>query len=279
MVHGEFEVDFTAGRYTPEQLDAFRNAGIEVVDDATKHALGIPLNVAFGNPDLVESIGLGPILASLAGERQYRNDEQIDNSLRSVLFGVPRPGTPDPAACQLPVIDPSCFSGVTDLGAIDIVRGRDHGIACYNTLRRACGLAPKRSFTEITGESTEAFPDDPLIDQRDPISDPNILDLTELRDGSGTVLDPADPETADNAVTGVRRTTLAARLKAIYGKPSAVDAFVGLMSEPHVPGAELGELQLAIMTKQFQALRDGDRFFALATRRSHQSAARTASKS
>lgn len=261
MVHGEFDVDFTPGRYTPDQLDAFRTAGIEVTDDATNHALTIPLNVAFGNPDLVESVGLGPILASLAAERQYRNDEQIDNSLRSVLFGVPKPGAADPTACQTPIIDPSCFSGVTDLGAIDIGRGRDHGIPCYNSLRRAYGLLPKKTFTDITGEATDAFPADALIDAADPINDPNILDFTELRDGAGTVLDPADPETRENAVTGVRRTTLAARLKAVYGSPASLDAFVGLVSEPHVAGTELGELQLAMTTKQFEALRDGDRFF------------------
>jgi Concanavalin A-like lectin/glucanases superfamily/Animal haem peroxidase len=33
------------------------------------------------------------------------------------------------------------------------------------------------------------------------------------------------------------------------------------VSEPHLPGSELGELQNAIWTKQFAALRDGDRFF------------------
>src|SRR5919201_3757632 len=34
-------------------------------------------------------------------------------------------------------------------------------------------------------------------------------------------------------------------------------------SEPHVRGTEFGELQLAIWRKQFEALRDGDRFFYL----------------
>ena len=34
-----------------------------------------------------------------------------------------------------------------------------------------------------------------------------------------------------------------------------------MMSEQHVPGTEFGPLQLAIWTKQFEALRDGDRFF------------------
>jgi hypothetical protein len=260
MVHGEFEVDFEPGQYKAEQLSAFQSGGITVADEETEHALVIPLTVAFGNPDLLESVGLGPILASLSGERQYRNDEQIDNSMRSVLFEVPRPGT-DPAACQTPVVDPLCFTGVADLGALDIMRGRDHGIPNYNDLRRAYGLAPKRTFMAITGESTESFPADPLIDQANPIDDPNIMDFIEFRDASGAVLDPADPETQENAVSGVRRSTLAARLKALYGNTNAVDAFVGLVSEPHVRGTELGELQLAILKKQFEALRDGDRYF------------------
>ena len=36
-----------------------------------------------------------------------------------------------------------------------------------------------------------------------------------------------------------------------------------MLSEPHVRGTEFGELQLAIWTTQFTALRDGDRFFYL----------------
>jgi hypothetical protein len=261
MVHGEFEVDYTPGQYSAEQLAAFQAGGIRVIDEPDDHAMVIPLTVAFGNPDLLKSVGLGPVLASLSGERQYRNDEQIDNSMRSVLFQVPRPGTTDAAACHTPVTDPLCFSGVVDLGALDVERGRDHGIPSYNALRRAYGLAPKTSFTAITGESTDQFPIDPLIDANDPINDPNIMDFVQLKDANGTVLDSVDPETRENAVTGTRRSTLAARLKAIYGTTDSVDAFVGLVSEPHVAGTELGELQLAIMKKQFENLRDGDRFF------------------
>jgi hypothetical protein len=33
-------------------------------------------------------------------------------------------------------------------------------------------------------------------------------------------------------------------------------AFGGMVAEPHVPGTEFGELQLAIWTRQFQVLRD-----------------------
>jgi hypothetical protein len=34
-----------------------------------------------------------------------------------------------------------------------------------------------------------------------------------------------------------------------------------MIAEPHVKGSDLGELQLAIWKKQFEALREGDRFF------------------
>ena len=37
-----------------------------------------------------------------------------------------------------------------------------------------------------------------------------------------------------------------------------------MLAERHVPGTEFGELQLAIWKRQFEALRDGDRFFYLA---------------
>ena len=69
------------------------------------------------------------------------------------------------------------------------------------------------------------------------------------------------PDAQEDAVVGTRRTTLAARLKAIYGTVDKLDAFVGMVSEQHVSGTEFGELQLAIWKQQFAALRDGDRFF------------------
>jgi len=59
----------------------------------------------------------------------------------------------------------------------------------------------------------------------------------------------------------VRRTTVAARLKGVYGTVDNIDAFTGMISEAHVRGSEMGELQLAIWTREFTRLRDGDRFF------------------
>jgi peroxidase len=261
MIHGEFEVAVRDGTYTRPQLDAFRAQGIVVQADDDGTTLVIPLNAAFGNPDLVRSVGLGRVLKSLGAESQYRNDEQIDNSLRSVLFQVPKPGAVDPGACGEPIVNADCFTGVQDLGALDVERGRDHGIPSYNDLRRAYGLAPKRSFAEITGERTDRFPRDSVIDSADPANDPNILDFVELRDAEGKVVPLGSDEAREEAVSGTRRTSLAARLRAVYGSVGRLDAFVGMVSERHVRGGEFGELQLAMWKRQFEALRDGDRFF------------------
>jgi hypothetical protein len=145
---------------------------------------------------------------------------------------------------------------VVDLGAIDIERGRDHGMPSYNQLRQALGLPAKTSFTSITGESTDQFPAGSGIDN------PNSLDFLSLRDIDGNPIDLADEDAAEGTATsGTRRTTLAARLKAIYGNVNNVDAFVGMVSEAHVPGSDFGELQRALWRQQFTALRDGDRFF------------------
>jgi hypothetical protein len=134
----------------------------------------------------------------------------------------------------------------------------------YNQLRRAYGLAPVRSFTQIAGEATDRFPtSDPKIDPTDPVDDPNSLEFLELRDEDGSVVPLGSDDAQEDAVTGTRRTTLAARLRAIYGSVDKVDAFVGMVSEKHIPGTEFGPLQLAIWRKQFTSLRDGDRFFYL----------------
>jgi hypothetical protein len=265
MVHGELEPTVPKGTYTPGKLEAFEREGVEVERAGRNVTLVIPLELAFGNPGLVQAVGLGPLLKGLGNERQYKNDEQIDESMRSVLFQIPKPGNKDPASCGTPTIKPGCFSDVQDLGAIDIERGRDHGIPPYNALRKAYGLAPQGSYTAITGESTSSFPHTRAINRRDPIDDPSILDFTKLESADRKTI-PLDSEKADeNATVGIRRTTLAARLKAIYGAGNVnkIDAFVGMLSEPHVRGTEFGELQLAMWKRQFEALRDGDRFFYL----------------
>lgn len=253
FIHGEFELETDLDRYSPEDLAAFEAQGLEVAVEGDEVEIAIPLNVAFFNPDLLESVQLGAMLRGIGLEAQYKNDEQIDNQLRSVLFQIPVSGNPE---CLDGEGLPACFDGVVDLAAIDIERGRDHGMPSYNDLRVAYGLPPISSFTELTGEATAEFPPGLGVD------DPASLEFVELRDIDGNLIDPANEDAVEGeATTGVRATTLAARLQAVYGSVDNVDAFVGMLAEPHVPWADFGELQLAIWTREFANLRDGDRFF------------------
>ena len=256
QIHGEIELETNVSRYSQATLDALEAQGVEIAIDGADVALAVPLNVGFFNPNLVRQLQLGPLLQGIGLEPQYKNEELIDNQLRSVLFKVPVSGNPE---CLDGPTLPECFNGVVDLGAIDIQRGRDHGMPSYNQMRNAFGLPSKTSFTSITGEATESFPSDPLLTPGNEINDPNSLDILQLFDING------NPTTVENddAVRIVRRTTLAARLKAIYGSVSNLDAFTGMIAEKHVTGSELGELQRAIWTDQFRAARDGDRFFYL----------------
>ena len=250
QIHGEFEIEVDAGQYTSAEITKFRAEGLEVNLDSTgAGTIAVPAAVSNFNPDVLDQLRTGPMLLS-EQEQQYNNDEQIDNQLRSVLFQIP--SSQDPTCLNGDTVA-TCYNTVNDLGAVDIQRGRDHGLGTYNQLRAAYGLPAKNSFTAITGENTEAFP------SGSDINNPNQLDVQALFDIDGNSLNLTTP--ANNPVREVRRTTVAARLKGIYGSTANVDAFVGAFSEPHVPGTEFGETNLAIWTKQFQALRDGDRFF------------------
>src|SRR5262245_65367433 len=107
---------------------------------------------------------------------------------------------------------PACFNGVNDLGALDIQRGRDHGIGTYNQLRQAYGLPAKTSFTAMTGESTDQFPAG--LDANNPAA----LETTALFDIDGNPVDLNDEDAREATGTRqVRATTLAARLRAVYG--------------------------------------------------------------
>ncbi len=259
MVNGEEGLEVKASKISPQTLAALEAKGV-TSEPAPKKMLHltIPLNASFFDPALIPEIGLAPILKGLTDEPGYANDEQIDEALRSVLFEIPAAGT-EPQSCFEDSSAPGCFSAVEDLGALDVQRGRDNGIPTYNELRRAVGLAPQQTFTEVTGDSTEQFPtEDPLIPPTEAIEDPHILDVISLKNYYG---EPVAPGSRERAVSETRRTTLAARLKAIYGSVEDLDAFVGMLSEPHLLGSELGELQSALWRRQFEALRDGDRFF------------------
>jgi hypothetical protein len=258
QIHGDgLELDNqAANRYSAADLANLSAQGAVVAHnpDGT-----VSIDVAFTlmafNPNILKTLQEGPVLQALGKESQYNNDEEIDNQLRSTLFVVPSSAD---TTCLNGPTQPNCFNAVADLGADDIQRGRDHGTGTFNQMREAYGLPPVTSFTQLTGESTDALP------AGETINDPHILDIASAKDIDGNTLNPnAAVEDLNNQdpVFVNRSATLAARLKAIYGNVNNVDAFVGIFAEKHVPGSELGETALKIWQTQFQALRDGDRFY------------------
>jgi hypothetical protein len=240
MLHDDFRFKTDARRYTPQQLDALRARGAVVNVSGNTVEIGLSAGVTSFTPELVDEIQLGGVLQGLGRYAQAANDEQIGELVRSI-----------------PLQPPNGITVIFDIGAIDVERGRDHGMPSYQQLRQTYGLSAKTSFRAITGESSEAFPVDPELTPGNEINDPDSLDFVRLRDAQGRIV----PAGSQNAVSGERRTTVASRLKALYGDVSKLDAFMGMSAEPRVPGTEFGELQLAIWQRQFEALRDGDRFF------------------
>jgi len=93
----------------------------------TKHSL----SEVFFNPDFVRTKGITSLLLGMKYQPAEEIDLKVVNSLRNFLFGPPG-------------------AGGLDLVALNIQRGRDHGIPDYNTLREIFGLDVIHEFTEIT---------------------------------------------------------------------------------------------------------------------------------
>jgi Animal haem peroxidase len=260
MVNGEEEIEVPASRFTPAQITAIEQAGISVEKITFQGKPGLKITVtqsdAFFHPAVVPTVGLQTIIEGFSQTPNYRNDEQIDNALRSVLFEIPASPEVSEEECFEDPETPGCFSGVVDLGAIDAQRGRDNGIPSYNEMRKALGLAPQKTFDEVTGNSSETLPAGETIES------PGIMAFTKLENFFHEQI-AINSEAPQRATYDTRASTLAARLKAIYGSVENMDAFVGMVSEPSLAGSELGEVQTASWKKQFENLRNGDRFFYL----------------
>jgi len=105
----------------------------------------IPLAVDFFDPNLLSasvtvdpltglmSTDIGPILKGDADGNGQAMDLPAIDPIRNLLFG-------------------NGIIGGQDLIALDVQRGRDHGIPDYNTLRAAVGLPKLTSFSQITSD-------------------------------------------------------------------------------------------------------------------------------
>ncbi len=93
----------------------------------------VSLANAFFNPELLDGIGIDPYLKGLVTQQAQEIDGHLVNSVRNFLFGPPG-------------------AGGFDLAALNIQRGRDHGLPDFNTIRVTFGLPAVTSFAEITSD-------------------------------------------------------------------------------------------------------------------------------
>ena len=103
--------------------------------DGSQHADGnIDIRNGFFNaPNILESAGLEPLFRGLAWQQANEIDTQVVDDVRDFLFGPPG-------------------AGGLDLLSLNIQRGRDHGLADYNSMRQDFGLAPITDFSDITSD-------------------------------------------------------------------------------------------------------------------------------
>jgi len=102
-------------------------------DGTTADEGNLSLRNMFFSPDEIIDNGIDSLLLGLASQKAQEIDSQVVDDIRNFLFGAPG-------------------SGGFDLASLNIQRGRDHGLADFNTVREAYGLEPATSFDQITSD-------------------------------------------------------------------------------------------------------------------------------
>ncbi|HEY2568918.1 MAG TPA: peroxidase family protein [Candidatus Udaeobacter sp.] len=132
--------DVNSGIATEFSTGAYRightlvNDDVEFLDnDGNPIREALDLADAFFNPVPLEESGADPILKYLATDNAQAVDTKIVGDLRNFLFGPPG-------------------AGGFDLASLNIQRGRDHGLADYNSTRVAYGLPRVTDFSQITSD-------------------------------------------------------------------------------------------------------------------------------
>ena len=171
----------------PNSFDQNNNA-FNPIDDP------IPLRDALFNREPINFRGIEPTWFGLTGNKSCsaRVDNQFAEGISRYLFVRPMEKL------------------YRDLLAINIQRGRDHGLKTYGDYRDYCGLTKLNNWAEA---NKVFFP-------------------------------------------GV-----ATRLQTIFKFPNDIDLYAAGVSEIHAKDSELGPTFQCLVKKQFEAIRNGDRFF------------------
>ena len=116
----------------------------------------LPLRQMFFNNTFINKFGIDELLLGLLGNESQTVDREIANDLLDNLFERPKsPGL--------------------NLAALNIQRGRDHGLPGYNAFRRVCGLSNARSFGDTAKEIVDSENRQLLSELYD--DNPNLADL------------------------------------------------------------------------------------------------------
>lgn len=107
-------------------IEFLDNDGEEVRD-------AMELRDSFFNPLVLSDTDIDPLLKYLASDNAQEIDTVAVDDVRNFLFGEPG-------------------QGGFDLVSLNIQRGRDHGLADYNTTREAYGLSRVTRFDQITSD-------------------------------------------------------------------------------------------------------------------------------
>jgi hypothetical protein len=125
----------------------------------------LALKDAFFRPAMLQGPGaLEALLRGFASQRARAIDPFVTDAVRNFMFGAPG-------------------AGGLDLAALNIQRGRDHGLPDYNSVRIHLGLAPINSFAAIS-------------------SHPDVQDRLEQAYGSFECIDPWVGGLAEDPVHG-----------------------------------------------------------------------------
>ena len=101
--------------------------------DADGEAEEISLTESFFSTSMVRDEGIAVFLRGITTQMAQEIDLALVDEIRSMLFGPP--GSPG-----------------RDLAALNIQRGRDHGLARYNMVRMAYGLPRAHSFADVSSD-------------------------------------------------------------------------------------------------------------------------------
>jgi len=107
---------------------------LQLADSAGNSLGSVALRDAFFDPSFAQENGVDALLKGLSMRQAQDVDALVIDEVRNFLFDE--------------------GNGGLDLAAVNIQRGRDHGLPSYNDMRRGLGLDPRTEFSEITSDST-----------------------------------------------------------------------------------------------------------------------------